>query len=108
MSSAFIQVDKPFYFAGDTIQGHIFLNLVETINANEILVKFKGWEAVRWIEERVVPEQEQQNIQSNLIWHNVRLTSLRPSACRWKAQTPPTAPERMRVCATTTSGKGTS
>jgi hypothetical protein len=71
MSSAFIQVDKPFYFAGDTIQGHIFLNLVETINANEILVKFKGWEAVRWIEERVIPEQEQQNIQSNLIWHNV-------------------------------------
>lgn len=71
MSSAFIQVDKPFYFAGDTIQGHIFLNLVETINANEILVKFKGWEAVRWIEERVIPEQEQQTIQSNLIWHNV-------------------------------------
>jgi hypothetical protein len=71
MSSAFIQVDKPFYFAGDTIQGHIFLNLVETINANEILVKFKGWESVRWIEERVLSEQETQNIQSNLIWHNV-------------------------------------
>jgi hypothetical protein len=73
MSSAFIQVDKPFYFAGDTIQGQIFLNLVEVINANEIIVKFKGWESVRWIEERVLSEQEQQNIQNNLIWHNVRL-----------------------------------
>jgi hypothetical protein len=54
MSSAFIQVDKPFYFAGDTIQGNIFLNLIQPINANEILVKFKGWESVRWIEERVL------------------------------------------------------
>lgn len=31
---AFIQVDKPFYFAGDTIQGHVFLNLAETLNTN--------------------------------------------------------------------------
>ena len=51
MSSAFIQTDKPFYFAGDTIQGHIFLNLAQPINA-----KFKGWESVRWIEERVLTE----------------------------------------------------
>jgi Arrestin (or S-antigen), N-terminal domain len=56
MSSAFIQTDKPFYFAGDTIQGHIFLNLAQPINANEIIVKFKGWESVRWIEERVLTE----------------------------------------------------
>lgn len=97
MSSAFIQVDKPFYFAGDTIQGHIFLNLVETINANEILVKFKGWESVRWIEERVLSEQEQQNIQSNLIWHNVSHSISRPSACIWRALTPPITPERMKA-----------
>jgi hypothetical protein len=49
MSSAFIQVNKPFYFAGDTIQGHIYLSLVENINPYDILVKFKGWESVRWI-----------------------------------------------------------
>ena len=54
MSSVFIQLDKPFYFAGDTIQGQVFLNLVEILNANEVLVKFKGWESVRWIEERVL------------------------------------------------------
>jgi len=34
MSLVYIQLDKPFYFAGDTIQGQIFLNLVETIAAN--------------------------------------------------------------------------
>lgn len=49
MSSVFIQIDKPYYFAGDTIQGNIFLYLVEAINANEIFIKFKGWESVRWI-----------------------------------------------------------
>lgn len=43
MSLVFVQLDKPFYFAGDTIQGQVFLNLVETINANEVMVKFKGW-----------------------------------------------------------------
>lgn len=34
MAFAFIQADKPFYFAGDTVQGNIFLNLFENINAN--------------------------------------------------------------------------
>lgn len=86
MSNAFIQVDKPFYFAGDTIQGNIFLNLMETINANEILVKFKGWESVRWIEERVLMEQERQNIQNNLIWHNVRLGLCRVIVFIWRVR----------------------
>jgi hypothetical protein len=54
MSNCFIQVDKPFYFAGETVQGHVFLNLFENINAKEVIVKFKGWESVRWIEERIV------------------------------------------------------
>ena len=97
MSSAFIQVDKPFYFAGDTIQGHIFLNLVETINANEILVKFKGWESVRWIEERVLSEQEQQNIQTNLIWHNVHHQICRLFGFIWRALTLLTIRARTRA-----------
>lgn len=90
MSNAFIQVDKPFYFAGDTIQGNIFLNLMETINANEILVKFKGWESVRWIEERVLMEQERQNIQNNLIWHNVGLWLCSLIVSIWRVVTHPT------------------
>jgi hypothetical protein len=43
MSSAFIQFDKPFYFAGDTIEGHVFLYLSEPVNARDLIVKFKGW-----------------------------------------------------------------
>lgn len=94
MSNAFIQVDKPFYFAGDTIQGNIFLNLMETINANEILVKFKGWESVRWIEERVLMEHERQNIQNNLIWHNVRVMLCSLIVFIWRARILQTTLER--------------
>lgn len=36
------------------------------------MIKFKGWESVRWIEERIVPETERERIQSGMIWHNVR------------------------------------
>lgn len=103
MSSAFIQVDKPFYFGGDTIQGHIYLYLVETINANEILVKFKGWESVRWIEERVLNEQEAQNIQNNLIWHNVCDVLLRIIVSIWRVLTLPIILEKMNQWSTTTS-----
>jgi len=72
MASCFVQIDKQFYFAGDTVQGHVFLNLFENINANEVIIKFKGWESVRWIEERIVPETERERIQSGMIWHNVQ------------------------------------
>lgn len=71
MANCFIQIDKPFYFAGDTVHGHVFLNLMESINANEVMIKFKGWESVRWLEERVIPETERERIQSAMIWHNV-------------------------------------
>lgn len=50
MATAFIEIDKPFYFAGDTVQGQVYLNLFENIIANEVLIKFKGWESVRWFE----------------------------------------------------------
>ena len=55
MATAFIYIDKPFYFAGDTVQGAVYLNLFENLSANEVFIKFKGWESVRWFEERVVP-----------------------------------------------------
>jgi hypothetical protein len=43
MASAFISIDKPFYFAGDTVQGQVYLNLFENMIANEVTIKFKGW-----------------------------------------------------------------
>jgi hypothetical protein len=50
MAFAFIEVDKPFYFAGDTIQGRIHMNLITNLSANEVIIKFKGWESVRWVQ----------------------------------------------------------
>ena len=97
MSSVFIQLDKPFYFAGDTIQGQVFLNLVETLNANEVLVKFKGWESVRWIEERVLMSQERQNVQNNLIWNNVHGLVKRFSECICKVLILQIIPEKMNL-----------
>ncbi len=48
MATVFIQVDKPFYIAGDTVNGYVFFNSFTDIIANEIIIKFKGWESVRW------------------------------------------------------------
>lgn len=81
MTSCFIQIDKPFYFAGDTVNGHVYLNLMESINANEVQIKFKGWESVRWIEERVVPETERDRIEPNNIWHNVIISITEEIPC---------------------------
>jgi hypothetical protein len=30
------------------VQGQVFLNLFENIIGNEVSIKFKGWESVRW------------------------------------------------------------
>lgn len=82
MTSIFVQIDKPFYFAGDTVHGHVFLNLMEPISANEVQIKFKGWESVRWLEERIIPEAERENIQAHLIWHNVSLCAMLEIPCQ--------------------------
>lgn len=71
MATVFIEVDKPFYIAGDTVNGFVYLNLFENMNGNEVLVKFKGWESVKWYEKRVVPEHEKQAISPHLIYQNV-------------------------------------
>ena len=49
MASLFIQIDKPFYFAGDNVNGHVFFNLFENMNAKDVIIKFKGWEKVKWL-----------------------------------------------------------
>ena len=49
MASLFIQIDRPFYFAGDTVNGHVFLNLFENMNAKDVTIKFKGYEKVKWL-----------------------------------------------------------
>lgn len=49
MSQIFIKIDKGFYFAGETVYGEVYLQLNENMNANEVMIKFKGWENVKWI-----------------------------------------------------------
>ena len=71
MATVFIEVDKPFYLAGDTVNGFVYLNLFENMSANEVLVKFKGWESVKWYEERIVHEQERQTVAPHLIFNSV-------------------------------------
>ena len=61
MAQLFIKIDKPFYFAGDTVLGEVYFYLYEPMNANEVLIKFKGWEEARWIDEQVVANEEEKN-----------------------------------------------
>jgi hypothetical protein len=50
------------------------------------MIKFKGWESVRWLEERIVPETERERIQSGMIWHNVRFLLSRNFMLEWIAR----------------------
>lgn len=48
MANFFIQIDKPFYFAGDTVNGSILVNVVAMLPATGISLKFTGYECVKW------------------------------------------------------------
>jgi hypothetical protein len=48
MANFFIQIDKPFYFAGDTVNGSILVNVVAFIPSTGISLKFTGYECVKW------------------------------------------------------------
>ena len=113
MATAFISIDRPFYFAGDTVQGQVFLNLYENIMANEVVIKFKGWESVRWFEERIVPEHEKPNIAANLIFNAVTPSLSRCSGSAWIAPTRRTTRERtnlqdINMCKTATCSRKSS
>ncbi len=50
MADFFIQTDQEFYFAGDTVNGYIYINLGTFIgNATGIYLKFTGYECVKWL-----------------------------------------------------------
>ena len=53
MANFFIQTDKDFYFAGDTVNGNIFVNVGALIvGAQGLSLKFTGYECVKWLEAR--------------------------------------------------------
>ena len=53
MADFFIQTDQEFYFAGDTVNGQIYINVNQFLaDASGIYLKFTGYECVKWLEAR--------------------------------------------------------
>ena len=51
MADFFIQTDKNVYFAGETVNGQIFINIgAVIIGAQGLSLKFTGYECVKWVE----------------------------------------------------------
>ena len=51
MAQFFIQTDKDVYYAGDTVNGNIWINVGALIvGAQGISLKFTGYECVKWAE----------------------------------------------------------
>lgn len=49
MATFFIKTDKDFYFAGETVNGNIFVNVGSMIvGAQGLSLKFTGYECVKW------------------------------------------------------------
>jgi hypothetical protein len=48
MLNFFIQIDKPFYFAGDTVNSNNLVNIITFIPSTGISLKFTGYECVKW------------------------------------------------------------
>jgi hypothetical protein len=64
MANFFIQTDKDFYFAGDTVNGNIFVNVGALIvGAQGLSLKFTGYECVKWLEARELHRPSQHNRQ---------------------------------------------
>jgi hypothetical protein len=40
----FIQTDKPYYFAGDTVTGNVYVNILQPYAGNTVYIKIKGQE----------------------------------------------------------------
>ncbi len=51
MADFFIQTDKDVYFAGDTVNGQIYINVGTIITgAQGVSLKFTGYECVKWVD----------------------------------------------------------
>ena len=59
MANFFLKIDKPFYFAGDVVTGHLLVNVIQPLEATGISLKFSGYECVKWCtsEELIRPTQ---------------------------------------------------
>jgi hypothetical protein len=44
------ETDKPHYLAGDTVTGHVYLNITNLFPGDSVFLKFKGIESSWWRE----------------------------------------------------------
>ena len=42
--TCYIQTDLPFYMAGDTVTGKVYVNILENFPSNVVTLKIKGFE----------------------------------------------------------------
>lgn len=50
MATFYIQTDKDYYFAGETVNGNIFINVgAMIVGAHGLSLKFTGYECVKWL-----------------------------------------------------------
>lgn len=51
MADFFVQTDKDVYFAGETVNGNVFINVGAIITgAQGVSLKFTGYECVKWVD----------------------------------------------------------
>jgi len=51
MATFYVQTDKDFYFAGETVSGSIYVNVgAMIVGAQGLSLRFTGYECVKWAE----------------------------------------------------------
>ena len=63
----YVQTDKPFYYAGDLVQGTAYVNITAGgYPGNQLIIKIKGVETCRWEEQHTRTVGEGQNMRSEV------------------------------------------
>lgn len=67
-----VVLDKPAYYAGETMTGRVMAHVVSPITCDEVVVKIAAKTKVKWDEERAetIFEGEGENRTSRTVWHH--------------------------------------
>jgi hypothetical protein len=47
---AFVKTERPFYYSGEVVQGHVYLNILQHMQCNSVYLDLKG-EMKSWWQE---------------------------------------------------------
>lgn len=57
MASFFIQLDRPYYTAGDTIAGEVFMTVPASISGCKgVSLRLSAFECLKWVSPRRIPQ----------------------------------------------------